>query len=1453
MASSSARAVEGPGGGESNPFAALRSEATANLFTGAASVSVPILVPPGRKQTTPELALRYSSHGGLSFVGVGWSLPLGVLSRVTEHGTPACDGPDPEAFRLTLAASSNELVRESADRFLLELDEGFAEAIPDRAANRWTVRTRDGLTYVFGGAEPARVAGAGDRFFDAGSCALTTAWSVTRLEDPDGNTLEIDWEKSGNTPLPKEIRYGGNEPAAIPHPFRVRFESEDLAALGRPILRTLSSGVDQRLARRIRSIVVEARSTRSGSFEEIRRYTLDYDDSLDTADFLLTAVAATDLPVRRFGYSTSTPTIVDDVSQAVPDPETLGASLDFGSFLALMDLNGDALLDRLCVSGNAAWHAAYGESGEVQFTGYSSCGGAGNWSVPSIAGLTLDRISKVVNGRDVYLTLDLDGDGLVDLVRRVPQSASIHVYRGRCTSAWDCGFADQPEVWSNPYPASDRALRRTSAGNRGLQTLRDLVDLDGDGRPDLVASLPGGDWQVYLNTGSGFATAPRILSSIDPLITYSPNDNHNAEEERQLIDVNDDGLVDWVRGVVHGAPLGASDRMPETYYGVGPNGETTGPFPLAGGPYLCPPTVPGATASLCTGANALPSGWAIVGAATVRLNTGSGFSAPIHTPAPFWQDADETANRLRASWTATGSRETQVYRDFVDVNGDGRIDWVTTGYPYDGSANWYVLFNQGDGRFGGGLTLLSPARTTPLGLSLGRVRPSASLASVERYLGRSFQHVQPEDRVDRQMMAIDIDADGLPEQVRAFGIGGSDRWAVKRIHFGDGDGPSLRPRLLTRIEDGVGGRTELRYSPSSRFVPGPGTAPRLPFVTWLLTGVRRTDGLCDTPPSDWFSLAGNPCLAAGHELVERMEYADGAYDGLARRFLGFARTKVFSGPAGIGSLREIAFHQSPTLKGRIAWESIYAGGVDLLSRTTYDWRTVADGPRTQIYLQEQRIEESVLYPQFGAGSGDAQCVVHRNSIRNASGLPDPATRIHSTCSMACAGAGESDDLCDPSPLGKKQIDTVWADPVPGVSHPVWDRPAEIVTRHVDASGVVATVARVQHRYDGLVRGLVDRGRLFAQASAIAASSSSSSSAWAHTVYEYDGGASEGPGNVTSVFVPVTGASRVPSRIEFDAEFALHPVRESAWVSNGGAAAERRIESRFDLRVGKKSETVGLQGRGAGDVAGTVWDALGRPVCEYAPGTACGASSGFGATAEYRHVYGMPGAADPIDRLSFVEIRRREPNAPQGFLTTRSYFDALGRERLTTNEQNVVDPPVAGGRASLATIVARHLEYGPSGKPIRIFAPYVAAAAGLGLAAPSGADVAETSYVLNGNPAGRLDPAGRIFESTAFDGSRQQTYYFGRLLRRVEGIANASPIGHPTLERLDEHGRTIERRSLDGQGSVLALWNGEYDGRDHLVAEWFGGVASTRITRHFDLLGRPVATDDPDAGAWTVAY
>jgi len=63
-------------GDGSTTFTGLAQAPEANLFAGTAGTSIPIQVPPGRKNLTPQLALGYNSNGGPSPYGYGWDLPL---------------------------------------------------------------------------------------------------------------------------------------------------------------------------------------------------------------------------------------------------------------------------------------------------------------------------------------------------------------------------------------------------------------------------------------------------------------------------------------------------------------------------------------------------------------------------------------------------------------------------------------------------------------------------------------------------------------------------------------------------------------------------------------------------------------------------------------------------------------------------------------------------------------------------------------------------------------------------------------------------------------------------------------------------------------------------------------------------------------------------------------------------------------------------------------------------------------------------------------------------------------------------------------------------------------------------------------------------------------------------------------------------------------------------------
>src|SRR5262245_63463088 len=55
---------------------------------GTMQHSIPFELPRGFPGATPQLALAYSSGGGNSEVGVGWSLPLPSVERMTSRGLP---------------------------------------------------------------------------------------------------------------------------------------------------------------------------------------------------------------------------------------------------------------------------------------------------------------------------------------------------------------------------------------------------------------------------------------------------------------------------------------------------------------------------------------------------------------------------------------------------------------------------------------------------------------------------------------------------------------------------------------------------------------------------------------------------------------------------------------------------------------------------------------------------------------------------------------------------------------------------------------------------------------------------------------------------------------------------------------------------------------------------------------------------------------------------------------------------------------------------------------------------------------------------------------------------------------------------------------------------------------------------------------------------------------------
>ena len=68
------------------PVSAVGGTVHADLFTGTATTSIPIAMPPGRGGIHPNLALVYNSANGNGWVGMGWKLEKSVIDRQTKFG-----------------------------------------------------------------------------------------------------------------------------------------------------------------------------------------------------------------------------------------------------------------------------------------------------------------------------------------------------------------------------------------------------------------------------------------------------------------------------------------------------------------------------------------------------------------------------------------------------------------------------------------------------------------------------------------------------------------------------------------------------------------------------------------------------------------------------------------------------------------------------------------------------------------------------------------------------------------------------------------------------------------------------------------------------------------------------------------------------------------------------------------------------------------------------------------------------------------------------------------------------------------------------------------------------------------------------------------------------------------------------------------------------------------------
>jgi len=608
--------------------------------SGAAEYRIPIRVPPGVAGVEPKLALVYSSQGGNGPLGMGWSLEgLSAITRCPKtwaqdgmRGGINYDSSDRyclDGQRLVLIGGSSygaggSEYRTERESFSKITASATTIAYPAPATGvmpgSFVVKTKSGLTMEYGNTADSRI--------EAQGKTAVRLWALNKVSDTKGNYYSATYEEdnpNGDFRLSR-IDYTGNAGQAPSASVRIAYESTQRL----DVVAIYVGGSMQKALKRMQSIDVYAGASL------VRSYRFAYQPGVATKRSQLLSVTECDgggtcLPATTFSAEQPVATgWIDAPNRAPPYPLWYRSNDNEGT--KIIDVNGDGLPDVV----RSLW-----ASGVTYATAWIN-NGSGWTETPGYAP-PYPLWSRGMDDEGMMF-IDINGDGLPDIVRSIWAGAAY-------ASAWintGSGWRAAPE-FAPPYYITDRPY-----GNESTR----LVDLNGDGLPDLLYNLFVGDGvtraNAWLNTGSGWVNAPAYAPPY-PMWSRGVDD-----EGMKLIDLNGDGLPDLVRSIWAGAPYRtawintgsgwreAPEYAPPYYITDRPNGNESTQFVDLNGDGL-----PDLVYNLWIGDGVLRrNAW---------LNTGTGWvEAPAYAP-PYYL------------WSRGYDDEGMK---FVDVNGDGLPDLV---------------------------------------------------------------------------------------------------------------------------------------------------------------------------------------------------------------------------------------------------------------------------------------------------------------------------------------------------------------------------------------------------------------------------------------------------------------------------------------------------------------------------------------------------------------------------------------------------------------------------------------------------------------------------------------------------------------------------------------------------------------------------------------------------------
>ena len=705
--------------------------------SGNAEYSIPVVVPPGTAQMQPSLSINYNSQTGNGLLGVGWHIGgLSAISRcpATLATDGFVDGVNYDNYdrycldgqRLIQIGTGSDTYGNFVE-YRTEID-GFARIKSYGTAGsgpaKFRVWTKTGQIMEYGVTTDSRI--------EAYGTATVRVWAVNKITDTVGNYLTISYFESGiGEYRPNTIEYTGNTGTAPNNSIKFIYEGRN------DITRQYIGGSLIKNTKRLKSI-----QTFEGA-NLVSNYQFSYGVGDITARSRLVSISRCSdssgtncLEPITFtwkvnpnkGYTTSS-TLPPDILEGFP---WLSTGEPRGQ---LVDVNGDGLVDWVrayrpwngsniiatFLNTGSGWvrnasydlpdviyqHQAPGDAyvdpiTKGQFVDVNGDGlldfvrSCKDWNGNIITGTWLntgsgwsrntsydmpDFVRDYSHSREWSRGqfADMNGDGLVDWVR---------AYRDTSGNYFKTTWLNTGHGWAaNATYTLPDALFSHREGYRAMVRGR-LLDINGDGLADYIKSFRsdyfGTQQTTYINntnTGGGW-----VVSGSYKLPDYLIDtiDLESGLRRGELVDINGDGLPDWIRS--YKDANGATAMT--TFLNTGKGWAGTSAYNLP--TYLFDHTFDSfgpQRRGILTDVNGDNLTDLVIAFVDINnqsskdtwINTGNGWTKDTAYNLPdyiidYWENAPAVT---------TGSPTT--HGEFADINGDGLPDWVKAYGDIDGN------------------------------------------------------------------------------------------------------------------------------------------------------------------------------------------------------------------------------------------------------------------------------------------------------------------------------------------------------------------------------------------------------------------------------------------------------------------------------------------------------------------------------------------------------------------------------------------------------------------------------------------------------------------------------------------------------------------------------------------------------------------------------------------------